>query len=85
MIFTRIRIRQYTFGFAVAKLAISKTFIPGLLPMNAMKASKPAAKKVSTVVIVTAVFALLIVVSFIGIDLLKESISPIETKRIDVR
>jgi hypothetical protein len=38
--------------------------------------SKPAAKKVSTVVIVTAVFAFLIFVSFIGINLLKESISP---------
>ena len=60
----------------MAKLAMSKMFIPGLLPMKAMMTSKPAAKKVSTVVIVTAVFAFLIFVSFIGINLLKESISP---------
>ena len=52
---------------------MSKMFIPDLQPMNAVMTSKPATNRVRIVVMVTAVLAFLICVSFIGIDLLNAS------------
>lgn len=64
-------IRQQTFIFAVAYVAISKIFIPGFQPYIAVNTSKPATKSVSMVVMVSAVFADVNLFSFISVDLLK--------------